>query len=85
MLQAASTPSMNTETPEDLYKCEYCGVRLSFDTQVTLRHVGRHLGEFLYLPAYHRHLERRGYDELSAHLLTLQAADTLRKLRPAEA
>jgi len=76
---------MNMETCEDLYKCEYCGVRLSFDTQVTLRHVGRHLGEYVYLPAYHRHLERRGYDELSAHLLTLRASDTLRKLHPAEA
>ena len=76
---------MSMETREELYRCEYCGVRLSFDTQVTLRHVGRHLGEFAYLPAYHRHLERCGHDELSAHLLTLRAAHTLRKLRPAEA
>jgi hypothetical protein len=76
---------MNMETREELYRCEYCGVRLSFDTQVTLRHVGRHLGEYVYLPAYHRHLERRGYDELSAHLLTLRATDTLRKPSQTEA
>lgn len=65
------------ENREDLYRCQYCGVRLSYDSQVTLRHVVRHLGEYAYLPAYHRHLEEGGHSELSAHLLTLRAAQKL--------
>jgi len=61
----------------DLYRCGYCHARLAFETEETLRHVVRHLGEYRYLPVYHRHLEFRGYDELSAHLLTMRAAEKL--------
>jgi hypothetical protein len=62
---------------EDSYRCGYCGKRLPFEADETLRHVVRHFGEHRYLPVYHRHLERTGRDELSAHLLTLKSAKKL--------
>ncbi len=64
----------------DLYRCGYCGADLPYETRETLRHVVRHLGEAHYLPAYHQHLERRGHDELSAHLLTIRVASALTRL-----
>src|SRR3989441_8673968 len=62
---------------EETYRCGYCQKRLPFDADETLKHVIRHFGEFRYLPVYHRHLERKGHDELGAHLLTLRAAKKL--------
>ncbi len=64
----------------DLYRCGYCGAGLAYETRETLQHVVRHLGEAHYLPAYHQYLERRGYDELSAHLLTIRIASALTRL-----
>jgi len=52
---------------EETYRCGYCGKRLPFEADETLRHVVRHFGEHRYLPVYHRHLERMGRDELTAH------------------
>jgi len=63
----------------EIFRCGYCGVALEFATSGTLRHVVRHVGEYGYLAAYHRRLERSGYDELSAHRATLEAAEKLRQ------
>lgn len=65
------------KTPEDVYLCGYCRARLDYGAEATLRHVVRHLGQDRYLASYHRYLERCGYDELSAHLLTIADARKL--------
>lgn len=66
---------------DDFYICGYCGDGLHFGTQETLRHVDRHLGESAYLAQFHQLLERRGYDELNAHLATIDVARKLTALR----